>query len=215
MIKQAIITLNYVKNNDELYTLLRQVCVTSIRDYAKRMDIDFILMNNNNDRYDGTVNQFQCLEYLDYYDKIMYIDGDCYIPKLFNINILDMVNMNEIGLSKILQPYDYNDIYDCYIKYPFVILVITKNTRNIFKPYLKNITIITDKYEEILLNKIMQSCEDKIAYLPYFKTYYFIPLRHDIICHLLCNKNNIHKYKKILIDKLKNFKNLKQNEEQI
>ena len=98
--KQAIITLNYVKNNDELYILLRQICVTSIRDYARRMNVDFVLMNNNNNRYDGTFNQLQCLDYLDYYEKILYLDGDCYVPKSFNIDILYRNYANLIGTQK-------------------------------------------------------------------------------------------------------------------
>ena len=104
MNKYLIISLNYINNNNELYTLLRQVCIPSIKDYAKRMNIDFVLMNNNNAKYIGTGNQLQCIEYLDYYDKIMYLDGDCYIPKSFNVNLVDYVNNNEIGMLRALSP---------------------------------------------------------------------------------------------------------------
>ena len=128
--KQAIITLNYIINNDELYSLLRQVCVPSIRAYAKRMNIDFILMNNNNNIYNSKNKQLQCLEYLNYYDKILYIDGDCYIPKLFNINMFNRMNNNcksnnYIGMSKNLFP-TYHIKGNCHIYYPFVILLVDK-----------------------------------------------------------------------------------------
>lgn len=203
--KQAIITLNYIINNDELYSLLRQICVASIRDYAKRMDIDFILMNNVNSRYDRTSNQLQCLEYLDYYDKIMYLDGDCYVPKLFNVNILDYVDEHEIGMQEAQKPYDYDDRYDCYIKYLFVILVVNKYTREFLIDYKYKHYTILNQYEEIYLNKILQSITNKLQVhdLPFLRTYYFIPKRHDTICHLWCNKTEMYRYKEFLINSLK------------
>lgn len=97
--KYAVITLNFILNNDELYSLLRQVCVPSIRAYAKRMRYDFILMNNNTDKYTFKTKQLQCLDFLDYYDKILYIDGDCYIHKLFCIDLFNKTRNKNMGIT--------------------------------------------------------------------------------------------------------------------
>lgn len=68
----------------------RCICAIYSRDYAKRINVDFILMNKNNDRMHNTWNQLQFLDYLKYYDRIAYIDGDCYIPKYCYHNFLIM-----------------------------------------------------------------------------------------------------------------------------
>ena len=88
--KLAIATLNYGYKENKWYQYMRDVFVSSIRDYAKRINVDFILMNNNNNRFIGTWNQLQFLDYLSYYDRIAYIDGDCYIPKYCYHNFLIM-----------------------------------------------------------------------------------------------------------------------------
>ena len=201
MNKYLIISLNYINNNNELYTLLRQVCIPSIKDYAKRMNIDFVLMNNNNAKYIGTGNQLQCIEYLDYYDKIMYLDGDCYIPKSFNVNLLDYVNNNEIGMLRALSPL-YLKKQDCFINYPFVIFIIGKINKNLF---ISNDKDRKNKKEEIFINKIIDK-NKKLIYvrdIPYIISRYLIPKYNDKICHLLCNDEKIEKYKPILINQLK------------
>ena len=208
MIKQAIITLNYVKNNDELYTLLRQVCVTSIRDYARRMNVDFILMNNNNDGYDGTFNQFQCLDYLDYYDKIMYIDGDCYIPKFFNTNILTKIDINSIGIS----PKNRNDWYyiekiDCWSIYAFIIFCVHRNMRHY---YLSCKEDRENRYEEIFLNIAIQrnQLESCIYDLSYIQDSKFFPkqIKTNKIYHFRCNDKDVKLYRDLLIKNLKQLK---------
>ena len=88
--KLAIATLNYGYKENKWYQYMRDVFVPSIRDYAKRINVDFILMNKNNDRMCDTWNQLQFLDYLKYYDRIAYIDGDCYIPKYCYHNFLIM-----------------------------------------------------------------------------------------------------------------------------
>ena len=126
--KQAIITLNYGYETNAWYKYMREVFIPSIKDYAKRINVDFILMNNNNSEYYNTWNQLQFLEYLDYYDRVMYIDGDCYISKFNKLNFFKIVSFDEIGLYK-----------DIFAKNPmcnnvFIIMVIDKLNRIYFTP---------------------------------------------------------------------------------
>lgn len=203
--KQAIITLNYVKNNDELYILLRQICVTSIRDYARRMNVDFVLMNNNNDRYDGTFNQLQCLDYLDYYEKILYLDGDCYVPKSFNIDILYRNYANLIGTQKKnKEDWLYIERDDCYLVYSFVIFCINRDMRHYFLTRREN---RIDLCEEIYINKVIKNnCLDKFTYnLPYILDSKFFPkkIKNNKIYHFICNNMKTKFYRDILIKEMK------------
>ena len=126
--KQAIITLNYGYETNMWYKYMREVFIPSIKDYAKRINVDFILMNNNNSKYYNTWNQLQFMDYLDYYDRVMYIDGDCYISKFNKLNFFKIVSFDEIGLYK-----------DIFAKNPicnnvFIVMVIDKSNRIYFTP---------------------------------------------------------------------------------
>ena len=126
--KQAIITLNYGYETNMWYKYMREVFIPSIRDYAKRINVDFILMNNNNSKYYNTWNQLQFTEYLDYYDRVMYIDGDCYIPKFKKINYFDKVDFNKIGIYKNI----YAPVYQCHSS--FILMLLSKINRYFLTP---------------------------------------------------------------------------------
>ena len=203
--KCAIISLNYIINNDELYTLLREICVHSIMKYAKRMSVDFILMNNNNNEYQGTSNQLQCIDYLFYYDKILYVDGDCYIPKNFNTHILNKIDNNVIGTTISRDsPFIVED--NCYLKYRFVIFCIHKNMSHWFSTDKNN---LIDLYEEIYINKIIQSNNLNIKNLPYIHDIKYVPTRisNNTIYHFICNnKKRTHFYRNLIIKNIKKLK---------
>ena len=126
--KIAIATLNYGYKENKWYKYLRDQFIPSIRDYAKRINADFILMNNNNNRFIGTWNQLQFLDYLSYYDRIAYIDGDCYIPKYCYHNFFNNVPTNNIGLYE----YVFSEIKQC--NNTFVVMVLDKQYKNLFAP---------------------------------------------------------------------------------
>ena len=128
MEKLAIATLNYGYKKDKWYKYLRDQFIPSIRDYAKRINADFILMNNNNNRFIGTWNQLQFLDYLSYYDRIVYIDGDCYIPKYCYHNFFNNVPTNNIGL------YEYVSAKIKQCNRTFVVMVLDKQYKNLFAP---------------------------------------------------------------------------------
>ena len=126
--KIAIATLNYGYNKNLWYKYMRDMYIPSIRSYSKRINADFILMNNNNDRFIDTWNQLQFIEYLNYYDRVMYIDGDCYIPKYFNYNFFNNVTKNNIGLYQNIVP----EVLEC--KYTFVIMILDNFSKKYFTP---------------------------------------------------------------------------------
>ena len=126
--KQAIITLNYGYETNIWYKYMRKVFIPSIRNYSKRIHADFILMNDNNDRYFHTWNQLQLLEYLDYYDRVMYIDGDCYIPKTFRYNFFNVVPHDNIGLFENTEPIEHQ----CNLV--FIVMLLSKINRIYFTP---------------------------------------------------------------------------------
>ena len=181
--KQAIITLNYGYNENMWYKYMREIFIPSIKDYARRIQVDFILMNNNNNKYYNTWNQLQFLEYLDYYDRVMYIDGDCYIPKTFYYNYFNKVQQIKIAVSK-----------DTFIKYPlplqylcnlsFIVMLLNNQNRyfyyslpNIFeqKKYIKHncfynlsqINSLCHHNEECYINECTNkyNIKDKILFL--------------------------------------------------
>lgn len=126
--KQAIITLNYGYKTNMWYKYMRDLFIPSILQYAKRINVDFILMNNNNSKYFDTWNQLQFLEYLDYYDRVMYIDGDCYIPKLFRHNFFNKVDKAKIAAYKnVLAKKPLCNLV-------FIILLIGKTNRKYLSP---------------------------------------------------------------------------------
>ena len=185
--------MNYVKNNDSLYLTLREICVTSIKEYAKRLSVDFILMNNNNDRYDNKWNQLQSIEYLKYYDRIMYIDGDCYIPKYFNKNVFNLTKENEIGALVNINGY---------VNYIFTIL--SKSIHQIilddFNIMGFNNIIQHFSNEEIFLNYIINKNKLVVKNLPICDTRNIYSCLENIsnknlILHLLCGKHIIFKQK--------------------
>ena len=110
---------------------MREVFIPSIKDYAKRINVDFILMNNNNSKYYNTWNQLQFMDYLDYYDRVMYIDGDCYVPKLFRSNFFNKIDKCKIGLYKT----PLIRVPQCI--YTFTMMIINNKNRQYFpKPSL-------------------------------------------------------------------------------
>ena len=126
--KQAIITLNYGYETNAWYKYMREVFIPSIQQYAKRINVDFILMNNNNEKYYKTWNQLQFMDYLDYYDRVMYIDGDCYIPINFRINFFNKINFENIGIYKNTNPL----VSQCNLI--FVVVILSYINRQFFTP---------------------------------------------------------------------------------
>lgn len=140
MEKLAIATLNYGYKEDKWYKYLRDQFIPSICDYAKRINVDFILMNDNNGRFTGTWNQLQFLDYLNYYDRIVYIDGDCFIPKFFRYNFFNVVPYNNIGLYENI----FSEVKQC--NHVFIVMVLNKYDRYLFTPPPVNMQKI--KYSE-------------------------------------------------------------------
>ena len=126
--KLAIVTLNYGYEENKWYKYMRDVFVPSIRNYAKRINVDFILMNKNNDRLVDTWNQLQFLDYLKYYDRVMYIDGDFYIPKYFTYNYFEHTPTNKIGL------YIVDLENDKMCNFPFIVMILNKYDKDLFIP---------------------------------------------------------------------------------
>ena len=126
--KRAIITLNYGYKTNIMYKYMREVFIPSIRDYARRIQVDFILMNNNNSKYYDTWNQLQFMDYLDYYDRVMYIDGDCYIPKYFYCNFFEIVPHDKIGIP--LDTIINNEICNA----AFIVMIIGKQNSYYMPP---------------------------------------------------------------------------------
>lgn len=126
--KLAIATLNYGYEENKWYQYMRDVFVPSIRDYAKRINVDFILMNKNNDRMCDTWNQLQFLDYLKYYDRVMYIDGDFYIPKYFTYNYFEHTPTDKIGL------YIVDLENDKMCNFPFIVMILNKYDKDLFIP---------------------------------------------------------------------------------
>src|SRR5574344_904363 len=98
----AIITLNFGYKDNFYYRFLKDHIVPTIKDYANRIDTDFICMDRKPEKYNGTWNQLQFLEYFDIYDNIMYIDGDCFIPNNYNLNVFDIYDKNYIYCEKLI-----------------------------------------------------------------------------------------------------------------
>ena len=183
--KQAIITLNYGYETNAWYKYMREVFIPSIRDYARRIQVDFILMNNNNNKYFDTWNQLQFMDYLDYYDRVMYIDGDCYIPKLFRYNFFN-ISSDKIGLYK----KQFPETYQCDMV--FVIMLVHAQYKLCFIPPIydeqkykyekfSNIPCIMGKYrkddncrvrEECYINECVNkhNLKANIYYLTHLKT---------------------------------------------
>lgn len=126
--KQAIITLNYGYETNAWYKYMREVFVPSIQQYAKRINVDFILMNNNNEKYYKTWNQLQFMDYLDYYDRVMYIDGDCYIPKLFRQNFFNKIEKDKIGL------YENTRAIEPQCNVVFIAMLLNRTNRQFLTP---------------------------------------------------------------------------------
>ena len=126
--KQAIITLNYGYETNAWYKYMREVFIPSIQQYAKRISVDFILMNNKNNRFYDTWNQLQFTEYLDYYDRVMYIDGDCYIPKLFRQNFFNKIEKEKIGL------YENTKAIEPQCNLVFIAMLLNKSNRHYLTP---------------------------------------------------------------------------------
>ena len=183
--KQAIITLNYGYNKNMWYKYMREIFIPSIKDYAKRINVDFILMNNNNNKYFDTWNQLQFLEYLDYYDRVMYIDGDCYIPKLFRHNFFNIPN-NKIGLYKKQLPetFQCNTVFVIMItqvQYKLYFTLPTYHEQQYKYEKFSNVPCIMGKYrkddncrvrEECYVNECINThnLHPKIYYLTHLKT---------------------------------------------
>lgn len=184
--KQAIITLNYGYEINAWYKYMREVFIPSIRDYAKRINVDFILMNNNNSKYYNTWNQLQFMDYLDYYDRVMYIDGDCYVPKFNKLNFFEEVESDKIGVYKNI----FAKISQCHST--FVSMVLNTNNTRYFTPppsiyEQKTKWIESSKYicplgrnmlnacyadEECFINECIyiQNIYDKLVYLTNLKS---------------------------------------------
>lgn len=152
--KQAIITLNYGYEINAWYKYMREVFIPSIKDYAKRINVDFILMNNNNNKYYNTWNQLQFMDYLDYYDRVMYIDEDCYIPKLFRYNFFNKVDNDKIGLYEYITP----KVKQCNLL--FIIMILNKVNKIVLSPppnvYEQKYQYSNNGYHVCFMGKIMR-----------------------------------------------------------
>lgn len=100
MTKYCVCTLHFNDYNNKYYSFLKEYAIPTIEAYAKRVGADFVLLDKNTEIYRGSWNQLRCLELLDSYDKIMYIDGDCFISESFSENIFDKVPYGCIGMEK-------------------------------------------------------------------------------------------------------------------
>jgi len=88
MIKNAIITISIGKENNKILSLSQPF----FEMYAKNCNVDFIIINkasinahNNHPHYE----KFQLLDYLNDYDRILFLDSDIIVqehtPNLFEI----------------------------------------------------------------------------------------------------------------------------------
>lgn len=131
---------------------MRNYFIPTIKEYAKRVKCDFILMNDYNARFYKTWNQLQCLEYLRYYDRILYIDGDIYIPKKNHVNFFNEVPYGKIGLYRVAKA---PKIKCC--KYTFVALLIDKNSLRYILPITQKLP--SYNYQKLLFdNKVLDKC---------------------------------------------------------
>lgn len=83
--RRAIYTINILNRENEIF----DVCVNSIKEYAKRIGVDFIERNSIQDHklsneidYENIImEKFYIRELLNYYDRVLYLDADILIKK--------------------------------------------------------------------------------------------------------------------------------------
>jgi hypothetical protein len=176
--KTAIITLNF--GELKFYKFLLDFAIPTMKDYADRIGSDFILMKDKPEKYNGTWNQLQCLEYLDYYDRICYFDGDIFINDKFNTNIFDIVPENYIGME--IHPHIISKCNKI-----FSIFVVDKKYKNIFTKNIPNIENQANTNYECIYDK--QICMNNYTTI---NGYLARLQREECYINQIINTNNIN-----------------------
>jgi lipopolysaccharide biosynthesis glycosyltransferase len=155
--RKAIYTLNIPNRKNEIF----DVCVNSVREYAKRIGVDFIernsiqdhRMSNKNDYENIIMEKFYIYTLLRYYDRILYLDADILIkkdaPDIFKdysdenyAYLYNEVKFNDVQYDKQIEVV--KNLYDIkwpkkehYDFYNAGVMLVSKNQRKLFE-YLKD-----------------------------------------------------------------------------
>ncbi len=135
--KECICTLHYNLNNSKYYKFLYDYAIPTIRDYANRINKDFIILDPDFNRYNGIWNQLRCFDLLDKYDRVLYIDGDHFIENQMNLDLFSLLDIDQIGME--IHPYKSSKC-----KYVFSMLLIHKKYKNLFMNEFPNIKYQTE-----------------------------------------------------------------------
>ena len=153
-------TLNYGYETYPLYKFFRTYFIPTIKNYSERINSDFVLLDDSGSKYYGTWNQLKCFDLLEKYDRVLYFDGDCFIPKNFNINFFDKVEYGKIGT-------EISNQNNSICRYAFFVMLIDREN----KKYFSNFNVSLEKQKELNNKNINNYCNTK-KYYPQHKCFF-------------------------------------------
>jgi glycosyl transferase family 8/glycosyl transferase family 9 (putative heptosyltransferase) len=172
--KRAIITLSI----GEHYQKIAQITHPTLKRYADKIGADFVVISER--KISQTTphwEKFQILDFLNKYDRILYLDTDILIrkncPDLFDIvpedelgiyNEAPFVPSRDYAIARIAEQYEVNDFKWDGKYYNTGVMVISKCHRSLFRKPEKE---IFNFYEQSFINMQIQRQKPKIHELDY------------------------------------------------